>query len=404
MAPNLDFGIEIIDPPLEATVPPLFESMMQAERERTANHLAPEPVPTAMAMPTPKPAPAHQNRISAHQNTIPDLGAGWGSAEQEPQQPQQPQQPPPTPMYESPVNTRSPSTFLHAEVCTFHTHQNTFMASLLSLWDDRLLCDLRLIPTAENKPNDVCISVHSAVIASASEEIKKILVNCVLNNGQLPPDLVVHVETNALEELVRYMYTGELRVHDGSVQNIMHAADTLGVGSATELCVQFLGRNITAANALSVSDMAIRFNRPELKEAVEGYLLKNIQHLVQESDFLELPVERVKELLSSDEAHFTSELDVFQAVVRWCRHDEAKRIHCFAALMQDTVRLPLMTPEELLDDVEGNDLVSNNSAARSLVYEIYRYQALPESRRDSMEIRGTNVRRCNAHGYRPGHF
>jgi len=384
MAPNLDFGVETIDPPLEATVPPLFESMMQAERERTANHIASEPVPTTMPMPTPKPAPAHQN-------TIPDLGAGWGSAEEPPQ----PQQPPPTQMYESQVNTRSPSTFLHAEACTFHTHQNTFMANMLSLWDERLLCDLRLIPTAENKTNDVCISVHSAVIASASAEIKKILVNCVQSNGQSPPDLVVHVETNALEELVRYMYTGELRIHDSSVQHIMHAAETLGVGSATELCVQFLGRNITAANALSVSDMAIRFNRPELKEAVEGYLLKNIQHLVQESDFLEQPVERVKDLLSSDDAHFTSELDVFQAVVRWCRHDEAKRIHCFPALMQDTVRLPLMTPEQLLDDVEQNDLVANNSAARSLVYEIYRYQALPEARRDTMEIRGTHQRRCN---------
>jgi hypothetical protein len=363
--------------------PPLFESMMQAERERearTAHHIASsadattDAVPVTAALPTPTPKPVRQD----------------------PPPPQTPTtQPSATQLFESRVTTQTAPSIVGAEGCVNHQHQGEFIQSLLSMWDRRLLCDLRLIPTAENKSNDVCISVHSAVIAAASAEIQKILISCLQNNGTLPPDLVVHVETNALEELVRYMYTGELRIHDESVSNIMHAAETLGVQSATDLCVHFLRRNITAGNALSVSDMAIRFNRPELKQAVEGYLLKNIQHLVQESDFLEQPVERVKELLSSDDAHFQSEVDVFHAVVRWVRHDIKNRSQMFAQLMAETVRLPLMTPEQLLDDVEGEELVRSDRSAQSLVFETYRYQALPESRRDTMEIRGTHMRRTN---------
>ena len=51
-------------------------------------------------------------------------------------------------------------------------------------------------------------------------------------------------------------------------------------------------------------------------------------------------------------------------------------------MLSPTMLCPLgHTPQ-----VEQNDLVANNSAARSLVYEIYRYQALPEARRDTMEV------------------
>lgn len=266
-------------------------------------------------------------------------------------------------------------------------HSMAFHANILHLWDSRQLCDLRLIPHEENKPDELCIRVHSAVIAAASSEIQKILLLCHQDNGQLPPDLVVHAEPHALEEMVRFMYTGELRINDDNVSHIMHAAETLAVPTAMELCVSFLGRNITSVNALSVSDLACRFNRPELKQAVEGYLLQNIQRLVQEADFLEQPIERVKELLSSDDAHFETEVDVFRSVVRWVRHDIKCRSALFAGLLADTVRLPLMTPEQLLDEVEGEELVQVDQGAQNLVFETYRYQALPESRRDTMQIR-----------------
>jgi len=379
VADNSEPGWGSSDAPVSMTGPPLFESMMEAERQAQARG-------------------GHQSgHQSGHQfNNMANSMLPILQQQQQQQQQQQTPLPMPVPKppvaeqqepvkLESQVSSHSPP-LAHSETCKAMSHTSMFHQNILYLWDNRQLCDLRLIPHEENKPDELCIRVHSAVIAGASSEIQKILLSCHQDNGQLPPDLVVHAEPHALEEMVRFMYTGELRINDDNVSHIMHAAETLAVPTAMELCVEFLGRNITSVTALSVSDLASRFNRPELKQAVEGYLLQNLQRLVQEPDFLQQPIERVKELLSSDDANFENEVDVFRAVVRWVRHD-ASRSACFANLLADTTRLPLMTPEQLLDEVEGEELVQLDPAARNLVFETYRYQALPEPRRDTMEIR-----------------
>lgn len=260
------------------------------------------------------------------------------------------------------------------------------------MWDKRELCDLRLVPQG-HVVGDTCISVHSAVIASASEAIRKILVQCQQQNGAMPPELVVHVEPDALEELVRFFYTGEIRICDQSVASIMQAADTLGVQVVLDLCVDYLRRHISAANALTVSDLAVRFDRPELKNTVEGFLLDTISNLVQEADFLQQPIERVQELLGDDNANFSNEMEVFRAVVRWVRHDLKNRGASFATLLSDTVRLPLMTSEQLCDEVETEELVRQDPEAQNIVMKVYRYQALPPGRRSTSDIRGTKMRR-----------
>jgi len=332
---------------------------------------------------------------------------GWGGKESMPpveqQQQQQPSPPPqrpqqPTEYVESTAGVHTqPSVQGTMAMNTHHMPQSRFppMGAIQELWGKRSLCDIRLIGQNPNpsNPNRTCISVHSAVIAAASTEIEKILVKSVQENGSLPPDLIIHVEPTALEEVVRFMYTGELRIHESTVKDIMHATETLGLGEAMELCVEFLSRSITSANALHVSDLATTFNRPELEQRIQSFLVLNISTLVHEQDFLEQPVERVKNLLASDEASFVSEVDVFQAVVRWTRHDLMHRAPQFAELLAETVRLPQMTPEQLMDDVEVEELVRADRAATQLVTDCYRYNSLPESRRATLDIPGKEPRR-----------
>jgi len=377
----------------ESSTPDMFTQMMKLAAEGATSGVvdtsnvgwgAATSVP-APAMDTPEPAPLTRKQQKQQQKQ---------QQQAPPQQQQAEVVAAPCEAFESRVTSSSASAILGAETVVAQGHVSGFVKNLQELWDNRHLCDLRLLPQEGPHGTRVCISVHSAVIAAVSPEIRNILINCSTNGG-MPPELVVHIETNALEEMVRFMYTGELRIHDDSVANLMQAAATLGMTSATDLCVQFLGRNITAANALSVSDIALRFNRPELKRGVEGFLLQNIANLVLEADFLDQTVERVTELLSSDMANFYSEVDVFRAVVRWTRHNLPERAPLFAGLMADTVRLPLMTSEQLLDDVEGEELVRSDRVAQNLVFDTYRYQALPENRRDTMQIRGTVPRQTN---------
>merc|ERR1711959_393307 len=206
-----------------------------------------------------------------------------------------------------------------------------------------------------------------------------------------PKEVVVHCEVSALEELVRFMYTGDLRVQNETVAELMQAAETLKMDDAMNLCADWFKSNISQANALAASNFAVRFSRPELQQTVEQFVLRNMQNLVHSHEFVQLELPRVKELLSSDDANLASEVDVFQAVVKWVTHEPAMRMIHFAELLH-CVRLPLMSSEELLDHVEAHELVQADEVAKAHVYEVFKYQALPESRRAALQMSGTRPR------------
>lgn len=69
------------------------------------------------------------------------------------------------------------------------------------------------------------------------------------------------------------------------------------------------------------------------------------------------------EIVSQDELHVTSEEVVFEAVVRWVKHErEAREIEMPRLLT--CVRLPLVTPQFLSDKVATEELVRSSHKCR----------------------------------------
>jgi len=281
------------------------------------------------------------------------------------------------------------TTSRRGDVLRSATQQSNIWKSLVELWDKRELCDLKLKP----EPGDMRISVHSVVIAAASSTVSSALINSrrESNSNVTPPELLVHCDCAALEECVRFCYTGELRVSDEAIQNLWYAASVLELREVLDLCVNWAQQHIHAGNALLINSLAEQYQIPDLKAAVDRYVLNNMQNLVLESDFLSQPIERITELLSSDDAKFDCELEVFHAVARWVEHDKPSRNVHLSELMNSVVRLPQLDFDEL-EKVELNDLVANDAKAKSLMHDVYRYLAAPTQRRLAMDIPGTRPR------------
>jgi hypothetical protein len=281
------------------------------------------------------------------------------------------------------------TTVRHGDVLRSQTQQHAIWQSLVNLWDKRELCDLKL------KPSDceTRISVHSVVIAAASSPVSQALIQSRKDSHSNinPPELHVHVNCAALEECVRFCYTGELRVSDDSIALLWYAAHVLELDQVLALFVEWAQSHIHAGNALLINHLADQYNVPDLKKAVDRYVLNNVQALVREADFLNQTLERVTELLSSDDAKFDCELEVFNAIVRWIEHDKPARAQHLASFMNTVVRLPQLDFDEL-EKVEENELVANDAQAKSLMHDVYRYLAAPTQRRLAMDIPGTRPR------------
>merc|ERR1711865_35912 len=286
-----------------------------------------------------------------------------------------------------PESNITSATMREGERLQSNSHAASIWASLIKLWDNRELCDLRLKP----EPGEMRISVHSVVIAAASPTVSDALIKCHRDGGTPPPELLVHCDCIALEECVRFCYTGELRLSDTSVQNIWYAASVLEIRDVLDLCCSWAHNNIHAGNALLINQLAEQYNIPDLKVSVDRFVLSNLQSLVHEPDFLSQEMTRVSELLSSDDAQFDCELEVFYAVVRWISHNPKERQQYLAQLMATVVRLPQLDFEEL-EKVELNELVAVDAQAKSLMHDVYRYLAAPEVRRSAMSVPGTRQR------------
>jgi hypothetical protein len=298
--------------------------------------------------------------------------------------PAPPQQQPAANLPEADVSSQS---HRQGDVLQSQTMQHSIWQSLINLWDKRELCDLKLKP----EPGDMRISVHSVVIAAASKTVAEALSKNTSDTGSAPPELLVHCECSALEECVRFCYTGQLRVSDEAIQALWYAASVLELREVLTLCVDWAQHHIHAGNALLINELANVYDVPDLKTAVDRYVLNNITSLVLEPDFLGQPLERVTQLLSSDDAKFHNELEVFNAVARWIEHDTPNRGGHLADLMNTVVRLPQLDFDEL-EKVELHPLVVADSNAKSLMHGVYRYLAAPTQRRLAMDIPGTRPR------------
>lgn len=66
--------------------------------------------------------------------------------------------------------------------------------------------------------------------------------------------------------------------------------------------------------------------------------------VMQNQEFLMLPCDEVCKLLASDDINVPTEESIFEAVLKWARHDLLNRKK-FLAVLLSHIKLPLMAPQ-----------------------------------------------------------
>ncbi|GCC23509.1 hypothetical protein chiPu_0001905 [Chiloscyllium punctatum] len=102
--------------------------------------------------------------------------------------------------------------------------------------------------------------------------------------------------------------------------------------------------------------------------------------------------EIVLDLISSDNLNVPSEEEVYRAVLSWVKHDVDGRRQHVPRLMK-CVRLPLLTRDFLMSNVDTELLVRHHSECKDLLIEALKYHLMPEQRGVLSNTR-TRPRRC----------
>lgn len=200
------------------------------------------------------------------------------------------------------------------------------------------------------------------------------------------------LDANSTEALINFAYSGKLTISSSNVQSLMMGASFLQLSIVRDACADFLMTRLLPHNVLGVMSFADTLGCVSLVNACQKFIKKFFHHVAQSDEFLLLPLNQVKELISDDELEVASEEVIFESVMAWVAHDKDNRKDQLPQLLA-CVRMPLLRPQYLSDKVAPEELIRNSHKCRDLLDEAKDFHLMPERRPLLVSFR-TKPRRC----------
>ena len=127
------------------------------------------------------------------------------------------------------------------------------------------------------------------------------------------------------------------------------------------------------SNCIGVYTFAEQHGRNELMSRADRYIQDHFPAVVSSEEYLTITQKYLESLLASQDLNVPEEAAVYEAVMRWVRHDPARRRTHLARLLT-RVKLPLLPATYLMDTVATEELLRHNLECRDLVDEAKYYQ------------------------------
>ncbi|XP_069009885.1 kelch-like protein 23 [Embiotoca jacksoni] len=180
------------------------------------------------------------------------------------------------------------------------------------------------------------------------------------------------VDCGVLGALVDYVYTAQVCITESNVQSLLEAADLLQFISVKQACEEFLIRLLDVDNCLGMLSFAQLHVCPRLEREARRVMLSRFTELIQQDEFLEVGLDRLRSLLAAQSLTVQREEGLIDAVSRWVTHDWDNRIHQVSDLLR-SIHLDL-------DDIyfkatleaHGQYLMNNVGKLKSIIIQALR--------------------------------
>ena len=183
------------------------------------------------------------------------------------------------------------------------------------------------------------------------------------------------VSGDVLQAVVNYCYTGAIDIREDNVETLLATACLMQLHEVVEACSRFLAHQLHPSNCLGIAVFAEHQACTSLLQEANAYTSQNFMQVIRNQEFLQLTVDQMTSLLSNDDLNVTSEEHIFHALMSWIQHDPTTRKPLVGRLLA-FVKLPLLTPEFLTDQVEP--VVGCDPACQKLIMEAFKWHLLPD--------------------------
>ncbi|XP_006814412.1 kelch-like protein 7 [Saccoglossus kowalevskii] len=217
------------------------------------------------------------------------------------------------------------ATGLHVEFQSLH--RNRVYSSLCRQRTDRNYCDITLSVEHRDYP------AHRCLLAAYSPYFDAMFSNDMSEKGRTRVDLPF-LSSEQIELLLGFLYKETVTISYDNVEGVLMAADYLHISQLKETCAQFLCGSITCENCLGYFKLTELYSVPRVSKYAKQFIQRHFTDVIAEDEVLLLSVEELVTLLTDDDnvvevvqngTVVTSEMSVFEVMVRWVMENEEKR-------------------------------------------------------------------------------
>ena len=174
------------------------------------------------------------------------------------------------------------------------------------------------------------------------------------------------ISTRALQCLIEFAYTSQLTLNRETVLDTFEAADMLQFIKVRLFCQEFLLDEIDTQNCLSFLLYADAFSSVPLYEKALLCAAKFFRLVCQTPEFLELPINHMKNLLKEDNIEIEYEEYIYEAFKRWIMHDEVTRYKHVVELFQ-SIRLNFVSRWYLIEVISKDPLIKQSPDCSTII-------------------------------------
>ena len=205
------------------------------------------------------------------------------------------------------------------------------------------------------------LAAHKAVLAAASPFFLSLLISDMRESKEHLIRIELEEATApVMEDVLQFIYTGNVSVTEENAHNLMATADYLLLPGLKTMVGRYLMEILRTENCVFNYYFADKYQCVELRKKACEMINSDFSAVMETDDFLSLDIKQVMEWVSSDDITVKAEEEVFKGIVKWVSHNRSKREVEFPALLRQ-IRLASIPHDFLLNKLVKEELVAKNT-------------------------------------------
>ncbi|XP_075154600.1 uncharacterized protein LOC142228147 [Haematobia irritans] len=173
-------------------------------------------------------------------------------------------------------------------------------------------------------PNQKIIAGHKLILAMASPVFETMFYGHLADKDD--PIVIPDVQPEAFDAMLEYIYSDNINITSfDKACELCYVAKKYMLPHVVEQCTHFLWADLSPKNACRAYEFAKLFDEPRLMQSSMELIADNTREVLEDPSFTDIEVSTLMAILDQDKLNIDSELDLFNALLRFANERSVLR-------------------------------------------------------------------------------